>query len=66
MNAKYYENKGCCLLLEQKYFDTQNLFELIIEILKNEKKLQNMRDNMKKIFDKNVYSNIENEIKEFF
>ena len=53
------------MLLEQKYFDTQNLFELIIEILKNEKKLQNMRDNMKKIFDKNVYSNIEREIKEF-
>jgi len=65
LNAKYYENKGCCLLLEQKYFDTQNLFELIIEILKNEKKLQNMRDNMKKIFDKNVYSNIEREIKDF-
>ena len=65
LNAKYYENKGCCLLLEQKYFDTQNLFKLMIEIIKNETKLQNMRKNMKKIFIGDVYNNIEKEIKDF-
>ena len=65
LNAKYYENKGCCWLLEQNNFNTKNLFNLIIETIKNENKLENIRKNMKKNYNKNVYSNIENEIKEF-
>jgi len=65
LNAKYYENKGCCLLLEQENFDVKNLFNLIMETLKNKNKLENIRNNMKKNYYKNVYINIENEIKEF-
>ena len=65
LNAKYYENKGCCWLLEQNNFNTKNLFNLIMETMKNENKLENIRKNMKKNYNKNVYSNIENEIKEF-
>ena len=65
LNAKYYENKGCCLLLEQNNFDVENLFNLIMETIKNKNKLANICENMKKNHNKNVYSNIENEIKEF-
>jgi len=65
LNAKYYESKGCCWLLEQDNFNTENLFNLIIETIKNKNKLENIRKNMKKEHNKNVYSNIENEIKEF-
>jgi len=65
LNAKYYENKGCCWLLEQNNFNTKNLFDLIMETIKNENKLENIRKNMKKNYNKNVYSNIENEIREF-
>jgi UDP-N-acetylglucosamine--N-acetylmuramyl-(pentapeptide) pyrophosphoryl-undecaprenol N-acetylglucosamine transferase len=65
LNAKHYENSGCCWLLEQNNFNTKNLFNLIVENIKNENKLQNIRENMKKNYDKNVYQNIENEIKEF-
>ena len=65
LNAKYYENKGCCWLLEQNNFNTKNLFNLIMETMKNENKLENIRKNMKKNYNKNVYSNIENAIKEF-
>ena len=65
LNAKYYENKGCCLLLEQNNFDAENLFNLIMETIKNKNKLENICENMKKNYNKNVYSNIENEIKEF-
>ena len=65
LNAKYYENKGCCWLLEQDNFNTENLFNLIMETIKNKNKLENIRENMKKNYNKNVYSNIENEIKEF-
>tara|TARA_B100001123_G_scaffold421908_1_gene530102 strand:- start:1349 stop:2428 length:1080 start_codon:yes stop_codon:yes gene_type:complete len=64
LNAKYYESKGCCLLLEQENFDVKNLFNLIMETLKNKNKLENIRNNMKNNYYKNVYSNIENEIKE--
>ena len=65
LNAKYYENKGCCWLLEQSNFNTENLFNLIMEIIKNKNKLKYINENMKKIYNKNVYSDIENEIKEF-
>ena len=65
LNAKYYENKGCCWLLEQNNFNTENLFSLIIATIKNKNKLENIRENMKKNYNKNVYADIENEIKEF-
>ena len=65
LNAKYYADKGCCMFLEQENFDTENLFNLIMETIKNKNKLENIRKNMKKNYNKNVYSNIENEIKEF-
>ena len=48
LNAKYYENNGCCWVLEQRNFNTENLFDLIMETIKNESKLNNIRENMKK------------------
>jgi hypothetical protein len=36
-----------------------------METIKNKDKLENIRKNMKKNYNKNVYSIIENEIKEF-
>ena len=65
LNAIYYVNKGCCLLLEQDNFDTKNLFNLITETITNKNKLENIRNNMKNNHNNNVYNNIENEIKEF-
>ena len=64
LNAKYYENKGCCMLLEENNFNTQNLFNLIVEIIKNKNKLEKIRENMKKSYNKSVYSLVENTIKE--
>tara|TARA_B100000029_G_C17575722_1_gene958101 strand:- start:1117 stop:2196 length:1080 start_codon:yes stop_codon:yes gene_type:complete len=63
LNAKYYESEGCCLLLEQRNFNTNNLFNLIMEAIKNKNKLENIKKNMKKNCNKNVYENIESEIK---
>ena len=65
LNAKYYENRGCCWILEQNNFNTENLLNLIIEIIENRNKLKNIHENMKKIRNKNVYDNIENKIKEY-
>ena len=38
LNAKYYENRGCCLLLEQSNFNIKNLFNLIMQTNKNKNK----------------------------
>ena len=65
LNGKYYENNGFCLFLEQRNFNTENLFNLIIQTIKDKNKLENIRQNMKKNYNKNVYINIENEIREF-
>jgi len=64
LNLKYYENQGCGWLLEQKNFNTDNLLNLIIEIIKNKNKLENTRQSIKNSVTRNVYKNIENEIKE--
>ena len=65
LNAKYYENNGCCWILEQKNFNIEKLFNLIMEFLKNKNKLNIVRENMKKNHKQNVYKNIENEIRGF-
>ena len=52
-------------MLEQDNFNTKNLFNLIIEAVKNKNKLENIRENMSKNYDKNVYNNIENETKDY-
>ena len=64
LNAKFYEGKGCCWILDQNNFTKENLFNLIIEKIKNKKELENIRENMKKIYTNNVYSIIETQIKE--
>jgi len=65
LNAKYYQDKGCCWLFEQDSFTTENLFSLIIKIITNKNKLEKISENMKRNLSKNVYGNIEKEIKEF-
>ena len=64
LNAKYYENKGCCLLLEQDNFNINSVFNLIMETIKDENKLKMISNNMKKNHGSNAYSNIENQIRE--
>ena len=65
LNAKYYEKNGCCWLLKQEDFIEENLFNLIDEAIKNEIKLIDIKKNMKKKYNNNVYKYIEEEIKEF-
>lgn len=63
LNARYYNSLGCCWIMEQKKLDAKNLFNLIIEIIKDKKKLQNIRENMKKNGSKDVYKKIEEGVK---
>ena len=64
LNAKYYEDRGCCWILEQKNFNLNNLYNLIIENINDKNKLEIVHENMKKIFNKSVYFDLENQIKE--
>ena len=64
LNAKFYEDKDYCWVLDQNNFNKENLFNLIIEIIKDKKKLQTKCQNMKKNYTDNVYSVIEEKIKE--
>jgi len=64
LNAKFYEDKGYCWILDQNNFNEENLFNLIIEIIKNKKELEIKYENMKKNYTKNVYNVIETKIRE--
>ena len=64
LNAKYYEKRGCCWLLQENNFNSENLFNLVIEAIEDENKLKEMYKNMKKEYSNEVYSNIEKEVKE--
>ncbi|MAH54101.1 MAG: UDP-N-acetylglucosamine--N-acetylmuramyl-(pentapeptide) pyrophosphoryl-undecaprenol N-acetylglucosamine transferase [Pelagibacteraceae bacterium] len=64
-NAKYYESKGCCWVIEQNKFNIKNLFNLITGIMNDKKKLEDVRKCMKKNENKDVYVKIENAIREF-
>ena len=63
LNAKYYEDKGCCLILEQNNFNSASLFNLIMETIENKSKLQSLSENMEKNSNKKVYEDIEKEVK---
>ena len=64
LNAKYYEEKGCCWIMNQKNFIKENLFNLLMEVISDKNKLEIMRDNMKKNCESNVYNIIEHKVKE--
>ena len=65
LNAEYYKNKGCCWVLDKESLSIENLFNLILEIIKDKNKLISIENNMKNNSSKNVYSNIENALKDF-
>ena len=66
LNAKYYENKGSCWLLEQKNFTSENLFSLIVKITKDKNNLENIRKNLKNKYSMSTYVEIENIVKNLF
>ena len=65
LNGEYYQNQGCSWLLEQDNLSVENLFNLIVETIKDKNKLENARKNMKKNYKGDVYMDIEKKIKEF-
>ena len=62
INAKYFEKKGYCFLLEEKFI-SDKLNKILIDLYNNEKKLQSIKDKMTEHSDKNIFMKIEKLIK---
>ena len=62
LNAKFYTDKGYCLMLEQDNFSVKNLFDVVVDLIRNKSKLLNIRENMKNNKIHDVYSVIESQI----
>ena len=66
-NAKYFEEKGFCWVLEQKFFNIQKFQKMIIDIVANDRKQLKIKlENMKTATKENVLIKFEDEIKEYF
>ncbi len=63
-NAQYYKNQGCCWVINQEKFTSENLYNFLVDIINNKKKLENIRISMKKNDSKDVYKRIYKLIKE--
>ena len=63
LNAEYFKDKGCCWVLKEDDLNVNNLFNLVITIINDRKNLINVREKMKNLINKNVYTNVENIIK---
>jgi len=65
LNAKYYEDLGCCWIIQQDNFNKESLSKLMISILSDKKKLINIQNKMKENIINNVYDKVEDALKEF-
>ena len=64
MNAKYYEKKGCCWVIDQKKLDKEKLSIFIKDLLKNKKDIINKKKNLQKLNHDNTRKYIYDELKE--
>ena len=65
-NAKFYEDRGCCWMLEQKTFNADVLQKIFKEIANNDKEQLRVKINNMKLLNKvDVLKNFEKEIKEY-
>jgi UDP-N-acetylglucosamine--N-acetylmuramyl-(pentapeptide) pyrophosphoryl-undecaprenol N-acetylglucosamine transferase len=66
-NAKYFEDRGCCWIVEQHQFVSEEFTKLITNIVSNDKNhLTEKKRNMELIIKHNVFYKFENEIVKYF
>jgi UDP-N-acetylglucosamine--N-acetylmuramyl-(pentapeptide) pyrophosphoryl-undecaprenol N-acetylglucosamine transferase len=65
-NAKYYKDKDCCWIIDQKNFDKQKFEELLVKIsVKNDEYLTKKK-NLEKLNYQNTWNNVNQNLLEIF
>ncbi|MDB3886443.1 UDP-N-acetylglucosamine--N-acetylmuramyl-(pentapeptide) pyrophosphoryl-undecaprenol N-acetylglucosamine transferase [Candidatus Pelagibacter sp.] len=58
LNAKYYENKNCCWIIDQSNFDQLKFDDLLLDILKNSDDFTMKKNNLKNLNYQNTWNNV--------
>ena len=62
-NAKFYENRGCGYLLEEKDVKGK-LYDLILSLYKDKSLIKNIISNQRQYSDKEIFRNLNNKIEQ--
>ena len=62
-NAKYYENLGCCWILDQKTLNKEKLLNFLLKILDNKSDIVDKESNLKKLNYKNSWNDVNQKLK---
>jgi UDP-N-acetylglucosamine--N-acetylmuramyl-(pentapeptide) pyrophosphoryl-undecaprenol N-acetylglucosamine transferase len=62
-NAKFYEKKGCCWILEQTNLNKEKLFNTLLNILNNNSDFINKKTNLKKLNYQNSWNDVNQKLK---
>ena len=62
-NAKFYENKGCCWLLNQKNLNKEELLNILSKILEDKSDFMSKKFNLKKLNYKNSWNDVNQKLK---
>jgi UDP-N-acetylglucosamine--N-acetylmuramyl-(pentapeptide) pyrophosphoryl-undecaprenol N-acetylglucosamine transferase len=65
-NAKYYSDKGCCWLINQKDFNNQKFEELLIKISAKKDEYLTKKNNLEKLNYQNTWNNVNQKLLEIF
>ena len=57
-NAKYYYDKNCCWIIDQKKFDKKKFEELLLKISKKDEDYVKKKQNLKKLNYQNTWNNV--------
>ena len=62
-NAKFYEEKGCCWILDQTTLNKEKLLNFLSNILNNNSDFINKKSNLKKINYQNSWNDVNQKLK---
>ena len=62
-NAKFYKNKGCCWVLDQKYLNKEKLLDILFKILDDKSDFISKKLNLKKLNYKNSWNDVNQKLK---
>ena len=62
-NAQFYEEMGCCWVLEQKNLNKENLLNIILNILKDKSDLIEKKSNLEKLNYENSWNDVNQKLK---